>query len=434
DENKPYRQGGRECLKQLSDGNFLIVGDRLIGDNSFEIFIIKMDNNGTILWETAFNSDHLQFARGVYELENGDLIINADGDLPFGPSNTEKAIIKTDEDGNLIWLQEYNDPYRISQQGNLEILPSGEMIMTYFAQPFGQNDEEPVVSKLDEEGNMLWSTKPYDQVDNLIPLANFSGKPLHNGNIMVMASRRYPEGIGALALALILLDADGNILEEKLLYTGGAAHILADMALTPEGDILISGEYEQVVQPDGSDFVSVPWLMKFSPDMELIWERFLVSEERGSNGIFWLEDMEVADDGSIVFGITTVEEEVVGTEASKVGVLILDADGCYVESCTSDLQFIVTDVADVLPLQDQVNLFPNPSSNILSLQISESVKGSIRLYDLSGRLMHQEIFSGSSYEATFPSFPNGIYCHIGGRIGEFALSRQVDNKEVRATN
>lgn len=89
----------------LSDGNFAIVGDVLKAGNNRDFFIAKVDADGNLLWEKTYNKPLYQVAQDILESSNGDLIalgVNYQSD-PSTP-----ALLKTDAEGNELWYERPN--------------------------------------------------------------------------------------------------------------------------------------------------------------------------------------------------------------------------------------------------------------------------------------------------------------------------------------
>ncbi|MEL6651091.1 MAG: T9SS type A sorting domain-containing protein, partial [Bacteroidota bacterium] len=56
-----------------------------------------------------------------------------------------------------------------------------------------------------------------------------------------------------------------------------------------------------------------------------------------------------------------------------------------------------------------ISLYPNPTNGFLQIDSERKLSGEVRLYDLQGKLIHQENILGQRFEITLPDTPNGLY-------------------------
>lgn len=99
---KTYGATGNESLQSASvaeDGNILLVGTTPSFGNGAEGFIIKVDENGTVLWSNVYGGAGDDFLQNV-------IVDGADGYLAVGYSNSfdgtqnDVWLVRTDLDGN----------------------------------------------------------------------------------------------------------------------------------------------------------------------------------------------------------------------------------------------------------------------------------------------------------------------------------------------
>ena len=88
-------------LKQTSDGGFIIVGYTSPNyDNEYKTYLLKTDENGTLLWEKTFGGKYNDIGYSVQTTDDGGYIITGYiGDYWLG----DVWLIKTDAYGNLQW-------------------------------------------------------------------------------------------------------------------------------------------------------------------------------------------------------------------------------------------------------------------------------------------------------------------------------------------
>jgi hypothetical protein len=104
---------------ETKDGNLLIAGSSSSppsGTKTAENFglrdywLIKMDDDGNILWDKTYGGSSTDVCQNVIEMENGDLILTGWSNSPISGNKTSDTngstdywIVKTDANGDIIW-------------------------------------------------------------------------------------------------------------------------------------------------------------------------------------------------------------------------------------------------------------------------------------------------------------------------------------------
>ncbi len=109
-------------VKETSDGNYILSGATLSnnGDVSgnhgeYDIWVVKMDSSGTILWQKCIGGSMRDYSTGVLETTNGDFIIggytnSTDGDVNNNFGLYDFFIVKLDTSGTIIWTKNIGAP------------------------------------------------------------------------------------------------------------------------------------------------------------------------------------------------------------------------------------------------------------------------------------------------------------------------------------
>ena len=85
-----------------NDGGFLLVGTtRNNSTSSEDIYIIKVDKNGNEQWQSTYGWEHQDIIRSVLQLSDGYLLIGEIWD--FGLGQTDIYLMKIDLYGSLVW-------------------------------------------------------------------------------------------------------------------------------------------------------------------------------------------------------------------------------------------------------------------------------------------------------------------------------------------
>lgn len=107
------------AVVETSDGGFVAVGfstssDGDVGGNygGKDCWVVKLDNNGNLLWENNFGGSLDDIASSIIETADGGLVIAAssdssDGDVGGNKGGTDYWVFKLDANGNLLWEDNY---------------------------------------------------------------------------------------------------------------------------------------------------------------------------------------------------------------------------------------------------------------------------------------------------------------------------------------
>lgn len=139
---------GGSYISYANEGNFLIAGS-ISKENSddvadSDIIILKVNNNGEILWEKTFGGNEYlsaDYGISVKVLDDGDLIL-VGVIYTYGLYDTKGLIIKLDKDGNTLWEKQIDKiwPRDIFINSDGRLLISGDI------------DGDLLILELDDKG------------------------------------------------------------------------------------------------------------------------------------------------------------------------------------------------------------------------------------------------------------------------------------------
>jgi hypothetical protein len=183
------------AAKRLSNGNYLAVGVAY-SNPSITMgggIVACYSPSGTLLWSKAYyvSSEWITEFLNFTELSDGNIMI-AGGTSSLTVNGTWPLLTKIDQNGNVLWSKSYG-----SGTNEFYATYSFSDDFTYIGGCIWGNSVGfiPVVSKLDSSGNMLWARVfPQSNPNNSFgPFINFGsgtyssvGAPTVNGNHYVM--------------------------------------------------------------------------------------------------------------------------------------------------------------------------------------------------------------------------------------------------------
>ncbi len=120
-------------VQELNSGQFIFSGNGGIGCKNFhgsvDLFLMKTNSLGDTLWNACFGGPGFEDFQQFLPTQDGGYIITGvsslgGGDIPFhygAGSNYDAVILKTDSNGNLLWLRNLGGSADDSPSGILEI-------------------------------------------------------------------------------------------------------------------------------------------------------------------------------------------------------------------------------------------------------------------------------------------------------------------------
>ena len=151
--NKTFGGPNRDyagSLQQTADGGYIVLGSINKVVTFCDIWLIKTDSNGEILWDKTFPIIGDNTGRSIQKTSDGGYIIL--GDIPdFNSVNA--LLIKTDSSGVEMWRKSYGGPffdvaYSIQQTTDGGYILTGEYSTKLFQDP------DLWLVKTDENGNV----------------------------------------------------------------------------------------------------------------------------------------------------------------------------------------------------------------------------------------------------------------------------------------
>jgi hypothetical protein len=94
-------------VQQTSDGGYIVAGvTHSFSAGGYDIFLIKTDANGNVQWAKTYGGTSGDGAFPVQQTSDGGYIV-AGGTWSFGAGSADLFLIKTDANGNIIWAKTY---------------------------------------------------------------------------------------------------------------------------------------------------------------------------------------------------------------------------------------------------------------------------------------------------------------------------------------
>ena len=147
---------GAYSIQQTKDGGYIISAHTSsFGAGQHDIYLIKTDSNGDTLWTKTYGGSGGDFLRDVHQTSDSGYILVAET-LSFGVGQHDIYLVKTDERGNILWSKTYGGGssdygYSVTQTTD------GGYIIAGYTKSFGAGMSDVLLVKIDGSGDISWA-------------------------------------------------------------------------------------------------------------------------------------------------------------------------------------------------------------------------------------------------------------------------------------
>jgi len=268
--------------EQTSDGGYIITGFTYSGlGGSVDVYLVKTDSEGTMLWSKNFGGYDADSGRCVRQTSDGGYIIIGTTRTP-GNEYSDCWLIKTDSQGNLIWDKIFylpdlpdNPKYGNTVQQTADdgyVFPL--VTMTYWI--WG-----PVhLIKTDSAGNIEWMTESLGEYgasggSESIQITSDNSYIVCGGELSFLGyDESYVNNNGFMAK----VNSDGTLAWDTKLVSVGTIGYFKSVKQTPDGGYIAVGSQHK------STNIWDLWLVKFDSEGNYKWGKVWDDSDRHEYG------------------------------------------------------------------------------------------------------------------------------------------------------
>jgi len=358
-------------IEQTTDGGFIITGyTKSFGAGNYDIYLIKTDSNGTILWTKTFGGSGYDYGNSVQQVADGGYIITGQ----CGGGYPDAILIRTDSAGNLVWSKTYGGT--ATDVGlSVEQTADGGYIVAGETFSFGAGSADIYLIKTDSIGDTFW-TKTYGQVN--ADIGNQVKQTSDNGFIIIGSTNKTAHGFAL----LIKINSIGDTLWAKR------------FRITEGG-----GESVQQTADGGFVFTGHSWnYVTAHTDIYLV-----KTNANGKSGCFQHKE------SLLISSPPTQVSDIVMTVSS--GGTIAAAPITITSRNTGIATHCTTLGADEMEKEYSFFISPNPSHGDLEIKFPGMIKhGKIDFYNCLGEKLYSAMINYESTKTmTFKNMVQGIY-------------------------
>ena len=284
---------------------------------SGNVYLVKTDTNGNLLWEKTFGGTDCDRGFSVQRTSDDGYIIAGDTES-YGAGFFDVYLVKTDANGDLLWEKtfggaDYDKGYSVRQTSD------DGFIITGWTNSSGAGGTDVYLIKTDAEGNASWEKTFGGTNDD----QGYSVQETSDGGYIITGTTnsQHDPCNTEYDVYLIKTDANGNLLWEKRFGKSSAEHTYEQglsVQETSDGGYIISGSTSSF-DSDARVTISDVYLIKTDANGNLLWEKTFGGSDNDSGSSV----QETSDGGYIISGSTWSS----GAGGSDVYLIKTDADG-----------------------------------------------------------------------------------------------------------
>lgn len=250
---------GARSIDNTIDGGFIISGYTFsYGAGKSDVFLIKTDEVGNVIWEKTYGSNNSDYGNSVIQTSDGGYIITGSSCNDFSNKNKDLLLIKTDHKGTVEWIKTFGGSKDDEGFSVCETIDNG-LIITGYSKNESTNIKEIFLIKTDYEGNSQW-IKSY-RGSYGTSRGNFVCQTSDEGFIIAGSTGASSDGY------IIKTDEFGNVIWNKRASTTGLFYSWGISICQLSDDNIIFMGYGRITN---SDILNV-FIEKRDIDGNLIW-------------------------------------------------------------------------------------------------------------------------------------------------------------------
>lgn len=373
--------------QQTADGGYIFAGStESWGEGSSNVWLVKTNAAGDELWTKTYGGDSCDVAYSIQQTDDGGYIVTGTCDGYPTSYDGKMLLLKTDLNGNTMWTKTWDavNPVIGDVGNNVRQTSDGGYIIACYADFLGTSGTGIDVMKTDDKGDTLWTYR--DEIwftESVVETSDggFIATGFDNDDMFVFK-----------------LSSDGDLLWKRALgdFRQGYRDFGWCVQKEPGGGCIAAGQYSYNYSNDLGDV----WLLKIDSDGDTVWAR--------------------------TYGSNPGLDEAYCVQSTSDGGYIMAGSSETWSNGGKDLLIIKTDSAGVTTsIEEPVTAYPLTHLEIVSSVgptvtlrycLSPSERGSLKLFDASGRMLRQLPVQGAG-EVKVAELPQGVYfarLEVGG--------------------
>lgn len=239
-DNFLFTYGGRGFesaadIISVSSGGFLLSGRTVSGRGNTSMHLLRLNNQGQLLWEQKIGSDASDEAAKAIETEDGGFIIVGNSDSYGGGEGIKDMwAVKVDAEGNELWNKTYGTEESIDEARSIVPAHGGGFVIIGHSLTLEKETSDVMAVKINDNGEEEWQK-------------TFGGEKSEEGTDIVKVENGYTivgntesKGKGKWDVWLLHIDKEGTQIWDNT-FGGGDNEMANSLVQTTDGGYAIGG-------------------------------------------------------------------------------------------------------------------------------------------------------------------------------------------------
>tara|TARA_B100001287_G_scaffold72409_1_gene60026 strand:+ start:1753 stop:3291 length:1539 start_codon:yes stop_codon:yes gene_type:complete len=399
-------------IKQTIEGGYIIAGVSKSADGDvtgnhggFDIWIIRLDALGNLMWEKALGGSGSEWAESILETNDNGFIFcgetnSDDGDVTGNHGSSDYWVVKLNSFGNLVWQKCFGgtsseEAYSIVQTNDGGYAVAGRAYSNNGDVTINLGSYDYWILKLNNLGNIEWE-KSLGGTD--YDMAYCIEQTIDQGFIIsgltLSLDGDVSQYYGNQDCWVVKLDSLGNLLWEKTI--GGSLNELHRSSVSQTTD----GEYILCTSSSSDDFDVFDnngevdgLIVKLNQFGNIIWKKSFGSTQHDEIRSI----VEIANNQYVFAGYS-------GTNDMDVTQNYGQKDAWIVKLNTPQTVSLENDIVG-----EEIEVYPNPITNLITIQSESVLDNKFNIYDQQGRAVMKGKITGKSTQVSLSKLYRGTY-------------------------
>ncbi len=306
------------ALQKTSDDGYIVAGETgAFGPFPRNMWVLKLDPQGDVAWQKAYScsGDNQQEARSIQQTTDGGYIVAGYIEHLDASSWAELMILKLDQNGNVSWQKIYGgfDTFLYLWPVQIHQARDGSYIVACSIKYAEAEKYDFWILKLDPGGNIIWQ-KTYGGISN--EWAYSIQQTIDEGYIVAGNSSSF--GSGNRDMWILKLDQDGDIAWQKI-YGGGGHDSASSIQQTKNGDYIVVGDTNSY----GAGNFDL-WILKLDQNGSVLWQK---TYGGSSNDSIYSGFIQQTTDGGYIVATRTNSFGLGTPNYTNIWILKIDSSG-----------------------------------------------------------------------------------------------------------
>ena len=225
-----------------SDACFILVGYSWSFGNAQQIYAVKLDFHGKIVWEKNYGGTMWDVGNSIVEVSDGGYLIAGYSNSPgISSGNTDMFLIKINVNGEVVWQKSYGNQAFPNHEWAYDVLETKnqDIIIVGSRDRYSKGGKNGLIYRLDKHGTVIWEKEIMD--NSQISESIYSISEGFDGSYYLCTSLNSISSSDVYQPKVIKMDGAGNIGWQRILPTNSREYHQFRAESTFDGGLVVAG-------------------------------------------------------------------------------------------------------------------------------------------------------------------------------------------------